>query len=180
MDERRVQQLCMAWKKVESSLLQKRVLAASSSAAVSTGIPEANGGKRSLGHPNDPVRPRRPRRWRRLCLLLQRSWRQTVRDSWINGVRFGVSTGLALVFGEIFGRLGAPTAASVAERVARTQAMAGIEEKQTPARAAHPPKQSMHSLASSCSPSCAISELLHASTKPPPWQLSRSLRLPCP
>lgn len=55
---------------------------------------------------------------RRLGLLLRRSWRQTVRDGWINGIRLGVSTGLAFVFGEIFGRLGLPTALSVAERVA--------------------------------------------------------------
>ena len=54
----------------------------------------------------------------RLGLLVRRSWRQNARDAWLNGVRFVVCSGLALVFGEIFGRLGAPTAASVSERVA--------------------------------------------------------------
>ena len=66
------------------------------------------------------VRPRRRRlgRVRRLGLLLRRSWRQNVRDTWANGLRLSISGGLALIFGEIFGRLGAPTAASLSERIA--------------------------------------------------------------
>lgn len=61
---------------------------------------------------------RRPRPLRRLLLLLRRSWRQNIRDGWVNGLRLGVSGGLALVFGEIFGRFGKPTAAQLAERIA--------------------------------------------------------------
>jgi len=65
-----------------------------------------------------PERRRRPRLLRRLALLLRRSWRQNWRDRWVNGLRLCVSGGLALVFGEIFGRFGAPSAAQIAERVA--------------------------------------------------------------
>ena len=61
---------------------------------------------------------RRPGPLRRFGLLLRRAWRQNVRDAWTNGLRLGVSLGLALVFGEIYGSVGAPSAASVAERVA--------------------------------------------------------------
>lgn len=70
--------------------------------------------------PAPTVRPRRKRLGplRRLGLLLRRSWRQNVRDAWANGLRLGVSGGLALVFGEIFGQMGAPTAASISERIA--------------------------------------------------------------
>ena len=55
---------------------------------------------------------------RRFALLLGRAWRQNWRDAWVNSIRFGVSAGLALVFGEIFGNLATPDAATVADRVA--------------------------------------------------------------
>ena len=63
-------------------------------------------------------RRRRPRFLMRLGLLARRSWRQNVRDGWVNGLRLAASAGLALLFGEIFGSVGAPTASSVAERIA--------------------------------------------------------------
>ena len=44
--------------------------------------------------PGPPPRPRRPGRARRLLLLVRRSWRQNVRDGWINGLRLAVSGGL--------------------------------------------------------------------------------------
>ena len=61
---------------------------------------------------------RRPGPLRRFGLLLRRAWRQNVRDAWANGLRLGVSLGLALVFGEIYGCVGEPSAETVAERVA--------------------------------------------------------------
>jgi ABC-type multidrug transport system ATPase subunit len=120
-DEQRVQVLCRAWAKAERGLQKQREPSTSSAAAVPPELDEVQG--------RSP--PSRPNRLRRLQLLLQRSWRQTVRDGWINGIRLGVSTGLALVFGEIFGRLGAPTAASVAERIARTHARGGLKLART-------------------------------------------------
>ena len=75
-----------------------------------------------LPPPPPPLSAPSPRRrlapLRRCALCLRRAWRQNIRDGWVNGVRLAVSGGLALVFGEVFGRLSTPSAASVAERIA--------------------------------------------------------------
>ena len=54
---------------------------------------------------------------RRLGLLLTRSWRQNVRDLSINGLRLGACFTLAFLFADMFGSLGAASAASVSSRV---------------------------------------------------------------
>lgn len=54
----------------------------------------------------------------RLATLLVRSWRQNVRDRFLNGARAGVCAALSLLLGEYFGRFSRiPTAISVAERI---------------------------------------------------------------
>lgn len=83
-----------------------------------SGSVSSSGGPAHPAVPATSAPPRRRSPLVRFGLLVRRSWRQNARDGWLNGVRLIVSGGLALVFGEIFGQLTAPTAASVSERVA--------------------------------------------------------------
>lgn len=54
---------------------------------------------------------------RRVRTLMLRAWRQNVRDVSTNGLRLGACVTLALLFGDMFGKLGLPSAASVSSRV---------------------------------------------------------------
>jgi hypothetical protein len=62
----------------------------------------------------------KPIRWaRRSLALLQRSWRQNIRNNKVNALRLGAAIGNSLLFAEIFGTVrGVPTTRSVADRVA--------------------------------------------------------------
>lgn len=62
-----------------------------------------------------------PFQWmRRFGALLLRSWRQNIRNNWVNGLRLGTSIGQAILLSEIFCtvRKGVPTAKSIADRTA--------------------------------------------------------------
>ncbi|MGA1354986.1 MAG: ABC transporter permease, partial [Candidatus Limnocylindrus sp.] len=62
--------------------------------------------------------PQRARVGSRMLTLLCRCWRQSVRNHQLNAVRLGVSSLLASLMGEFFGRFSStPTAISVAERI---------------------------------------------------------------
>jgi ABC-type multidrug transport system ATPase subunit len=62
----------------------------------------------------------KPIRWvRRSLALLQRSWRQNIRNHKVNALRLGAAIGNSLLFAEIFGTVrGVPSTKSVADRVA--------------------------------------------------------------
>jgi ABC-type multidrug transport system ATPase subunit len=60
---------------------------------------------------------RRAPLFRRIRTLVLRAWRQNVRDITTNGLRLGACLTLALLFGDMFGALGQPSAASVSSRV---------------------------------------------------------------
>ena len=109
-DEARINVLAALWRKKMSSE-RVRPSAAKSTALASS---SASDGKKHAA----VSRRKRPKPLRRLFLLLRRSWRQNIRDGWVNSLRLAVSSGLALVFGELFGRFGPPTPSQLAERIA--------------------------------------------------------------
>jgi len=114
-DRSRIDHICDSFRESDN----KPTAAATTSATAAATTTAAVAAAASSPPPRVTARrfPLRAPPLRRLCVVLRRAWRQNVRDGWVNGLRLGVSAGLALVLGEVFGHTTTLDAGSVAERI---------------------------------------------------------------